>query len=140
MPPTSADRWTVVLPPNAVVVDIGGGRRRQRATAAMVAGLDTGCSVVLRGSRGAVQRVARDAGVRITRELIPLPTCAAPRYLVEDDQASLRRLCADLLSVPPGLVRSVAPADALLRLAARAAPLRSVRMLLPWRIAIGRRV
>jgi hypothetical protein len=140
MPPSPADRWTVVLPRDAVVVDIGGGRRRQRATAAMVAGLDTGCSVVLRGSRGAVRRVARDAGVGITRQLIPLPTRAAPAYLVEDDQASLSRLCADLLSVPPGLVRSAAPAGALLRLAARAAPFRSVRMLLPGRIAIGRRV
>jgi hypothetical protein len=140
MTSTWTDRWRLVTPPDAVVVDIGAGRSGQRAAAATVAGLHPGCNVVLRGSRGAVRRVARDAGVDITRELIPLPTRAAPAYLVEDDRASLAVLCTDLLSVPPGLVRLAGPADALLRLAARVAPLRPVRLLLRWRIAIGRRL
>jgi len=123
-----------------VVIDIGVGRRGQRMAVTAVAGLRPGRNVVLRGSHGAVRRVARDARVGITRELIPLPTRALPAYLVEDDRGTLRRLCTDLLSVPPGVARMAAPVDALLRLAAVVGPLPPVRRLLRWRIAIGRRL
>jgi hypothetical protein len=140
MSSTWTDRWRLLTPPDTVVIDIGGGRRGQRMAVATVAGLSPGCNVVLRGSHGAVQRVARDARVGLTRELIPLPTRVLPAYLVEDDRGSLRRLFTDLLSVPPGMDRLAAPADALLRLAARVAPLPPVRRLLRWRIAFGQRL
>jgi hypothetical protein len=140
MPSTSTDRWRLLTPPDAVVVDIGGGRRGQRMAVATVTGLSPGCNVVLCGSHDAVRRVAHDARVGITRELIPLPTRALPAYLVEDDRGSVRRLFTDLLSVPPGIVRLAAPVDALLRLAALVGPLPPVRRLLRWRIAIGQRL
>lgn len=140
MSSTWTDRWRLLTPPDAVVIDIGVGRRGQRMAVTAVAGLRPGRNVVLRGSHRAVRRVARDAQVGITRELIPLPTRALPAYLVEDDRGTLRRLCTDLLSVPPGVARMAAPVDALLRLAAVLGPLPPVRRLLRWRIAIGRRL
>jgi hypothetical protein len=87
-----------------------------------------------------VNEVARAARVRITRELIALPSAAAPAYLVEDDAAPLALLCAEFLSVPPGLVRLAGPAGGLLRVGALAARSRLARHLLRSRIAVGWRV
>lgn len=134
-----ADPWRLLAPPDAATIDIAPGRRGQRLAVAALSRLGPGCDVVLRGSHGAVQRVARDAHVDIARELIPLPAPRLPMYLVENDEASVRGLFADLLAVPPGVARLAGPADALLRVAARLAPLRPFRGLFPWRIAIGRR-
>jgi len=87
-----------------------------------------------------VNAVARAARVRIVRELIALPSATAPAYLVEDDAVPLALLCAEFLSVPPGLVRLAGPAGALLRVGGLMARSALARGLLRSRIAIGLRV
>jgi hypothetical protein len=135
-----ATRYRVLAAPDAVVVDVLRGRRARRAAVAAVRALPAGRGVVLRGSRSSVNEVARAARVRIARELIALPSAAAPAYLVEDDAAPLALLCAEFLSVPPGLVRLAGPAGVLLRVGALAARSRLARHLLRSRIAVGWRV
>jgi hypothetical protein len=135
-----AMRYQVLAASDAVVVDVLRGRRARRAAVAAVRALPAGRGVVLRGSSASVNEVARAARVRIARELIALPSATAPAYLVEDDAEPLALLCAEILSVPPGLVRLAGPADVLLRVGAIAARSRLARHLLRSRIAVGWRV
>jgi hypothetical protein len=135
-----ATRYQVLAAPDAVLVDVLRGRRARRHAIAAVRALPAGRGVVLRGSSAAVNEVARAARVRISRELIALPSTATPAYLVEDDAAPLALLCAEILSVPPGLVRLAGPAGALLRVGALAARSRLARHLLRSRIAVGWRL
>ncbi len=139
MAATLTDLWGLLTPPDPAIIDIAPGRRAEHRAVSAVSRLAPGSGVVLRGTQDAVLRVARDAHVDITRELIPLPTSRHPVYLVEDDDVSVRRLFDDLVSVPPGVNRLAAPADAVLRLAVRLAPLQPFRRLFPWRVAVGRR-
>lgn len=135
-----ATRYQVLAAPDAVVVDVPRGRRARRAAAGALRALPAGRGVVLRGSSSSVHEVARVARVRIVRELIALPSATTPAYLVDDDAAPLALLCAEFLSVPPGLVRLAGPAGALLRVGAIAARSRLARHLLHSRIAVGWRI
>lgn len=134
------DRWRLLAPADAVVVDVARGPRGRRRAVTVVRRLDAGSAVALRGTRGALARVARDAGVDVRRELIPLPSLAHPLYLVEDDAASAHHLISQLLAVPPGISRLAGPLDAAMRVSSRAARWRWVRRLFPWRIALGVRL
>jgi len=132
-----AQRYRLLAAPDAVVMDVPRGRRARRAAAVALRSLPLGRGVVLRGSSFSVKALARDARVRIARELIALPSAASPAYLVDDDAGSLALLCRELLSVPPGLVRLAGPAGALLRIGGLAGRSNLARQLLRSRIAIG---
>jgi len=135
-----ATRYQVLSAPDATVVDVRRGRSARRAAIAAARAVPAGRGIVLRGSTSSVKAVARAARIRIVRELIALPSTTAPAYLVEDDAVPLALLCAEFLSVPPGLVRLAGPADVLLRVGGFAARSRLARGLLRSRIAIGWRV
>ncbi len=134
---TWAQRYQVLTAADAVVVDVPRGRRARHAAAARLRALPRGRGVVLRGSSTSVHALARAAGVRVTRELIALPSAASPAYLVEDDAVPLALLCSAFLSVPPGLVRLAGPAAALLRAGGVAGRFKPARRLLRSRIAVG---
>lgn len=136
-PPVWAILYRALAAPDASVFDVPRARRHRRATALAVRRLPAGSDVVLRGRSSSVKAVARAAHVRVTRELIALPSLRTAMYLVDDHAAPVSFLCNDILSVPPGVVTLVGPANALLRAVAFATRWRLARALLRSRVLIG---
>jgi len=129
----------LLAPADAVCLEVPRGRVERRAAAARLRALEPGSHIVLRGRRGAVQRVVRAARLDVVRDLIALPSARSPAFLIEDAAAPMSLLCGDILGVPPGVTALVAPTDALLRVARRAARWRWFRRLLVWRVVVARR-
>jgi hypothetical protein len=135
---TVAERMCRLLaPPDALLLDVPRRRAGIAAAIAEVRAQPSGRGVVLRGGRRSVRRVARAAGVSVTRDFIALPWTGSRAFLIEDDAASMSLLCSDILSVPPGVVLLAAPVDAALRVARRAARLGWARRVLSSRVLVG---
>ncbi len=133
------DRVRLLVPPDYVEVRVASGWRAQRAAAARLRQLPPGRSVVLKGSRRAVRRVAHHAGIEVTREFIAFPDHDLPAYLIEDDGPLLAFLCTRVLSVPSGSAWMAGPVDGILRTGALVARFGLARRILRPRVVVGQR-
>jgi hypothetical protein len=73
-------------------------------------------------ARRRARRLAARGGIRVTRELIVLPSTGHPIVVLDDEAAAVRHLWASVATVPPGVCRGAWFVGLMLRL---------VR-LLPW--------
>jgi hypothetical protein len=113
--------------------------RRPRRTALRPLPSGTPVCLVLDGvaSRWRLRRLARRAGITVERELIAVPSTAAPLVIHDDAAEPVMRLWTSVATVPPGIARGWLVATVGLRLAARL-PWEWSGGLLPGRVLIGR--
>jgi hypothetical protein len=104
--------------------------------------LPSGTSVALLSdaplSRRRLRHLARQAGIRVERELIVVPRTSSPIVVLDDTEESVRHFWASVAAVPPGLTWASAPASLAL-LAARRLPWRWTGALVPGRVLVGSR-
>lgn len=135
--------WRVVAPLDAVLVDVPRSRRGRRSARRRIYALPTGTPVVLVGravgARRRCRQLARAAGVRLTREYVPLPSARSPAYLVEDAPGPWRYFWSNVVTIPPGSPARTASTEAFLRVARHLSRGKLLAALAPGRVAIGSR-
>lgn len=98
-------RWRLLAPANAAVVDVPSRPLAVRKTIELVRALPGGSPVILLdhrpGSRR-TRRIASASALRVQREYIAVPSLRAAIMVVEDSSDSLRWTCRSLLTPPPG--------------------------------------
>lgn len=129
----AASPWLALGPPDMVEL--------QRPRAARVGQVASGTPVCLVEdrpfARRRLQRVVRDSGLRVERELVAVPTTRRPIVLFDDEQGAVRHFWNSVATVPPGLAWTALPAAALLRVT-RLLPWSWTGALVPGRVVIGR--
>lgn len=75
----------------------------------------------------------------MTGEYVPLPSAAAPAYLVEDAPGPWRYAWSAVVTNPPGSPVATAATSALLRVARHLARWRVLAAVIPGHLAVGRR-
>jgi hypothetical protein len=102
--------------------------------------LPSGTSVALVSdgplSRLRLRRRARQAGIRIDRELIVVPSTAAPLVVLDDTEEAVRHFWSSVAAVPPGFTWASGPASAVLMLG-RLLPWRLTGACVPGRVLVG---
>ena len=133
--------WTVVLPEDAVLIDLprgaGAGRRLRRALDPVPPGSPVAIVSRFPVGRAVLTRVAARAGLVISRQLIALPKLGRTCYLVEDEPAMVRWILQSVLTVPPGVTRAPAIGQVGVRVIRDLLPAALVTRLLPHRVALG---
>jgi hypothetical protein len=134
-------RWHLLLPPDATVVELPGTPWRRRRILADVSALPAGTMVALVDdapmSRPRGRRFARAARISIDREYLALPRLASAVCLVEEAPATTGWASRSVLTVPPGISRLHATVDAGVRVLRRRPAL--LGALAPGHIVLGRR-
>jgi len=97
-------RWRLLVPADAVVVDAG----PPRAAVRQVRALPAQASVVLTGGRR-LRWLARRARVRVTAEYVALPSLATPVAIARCQPSALRFTARTVLTVPSGVTRRHLP-------------------------------
>lgn len=123
-------RWRLVVPAGAVVIDAGATAPRRSA-----ADLPPGATVVLAGARRRVRAHARAAGLRVEAEYLALPSLAGAVVLAP--AAALPWAARSVLTVPPGVTR-LHPLWSVAVAAVRTVP-GLLRLLARDRVVVGRR-
>jgi hypothetical protein len=136
---TPGERWRLLAPDAAVVIDIPSRPLAVRDTAARVRALPAGSTVVLldhrRGSRRA-RRIAASAGVAVDREYVALPSLRRAIVVAEDSANALRWACRSLVAPPPAVTWAHAPVSGVIELLRRYPTLAS--RLAAGRVVVGR--
>ncbi|MGH3472234.1 MAG: hypothetical protein ACRDPG_09355 [Nocardioidaceae bacterium] len=126
--------WHVLCPADATVFDARDG-------AAPLRGRPVGCRVVVVdgrwGSRRRLRRLAQDAGVAISRELVLLPGRNAPAAVIDDSPDAVRLFWATV-EASPGLRHP--RATSLLAAVAGRLPWFWTGVAAPGRVLIGTRL
>ena len=116
-------RWRLLAPGEAVVVDFPSGLLRVRRTAARLRALPAGTPVVLLdhqpGGRWRAHRMAAAGVIIVERQYIALPSLRTAIVVAEDSTGSLRWACRSLVATPPGITRAHALVDAAVRVLRR---------------------
>ena len=95
-------RWRVVVPQDALVVETA-GEAGERA-AVVLRGLPPSTRVALIGGRG-VARIAHRYGITVEREFVVMPSLRRPVAITQVAPESLRWFVRSILTVPPGRSR-----------------------------------
>jgi hypothetical protein len=126
-------RWLLLVPPSAVVVDL----TRPAQARALLAGVPSGTRVaVIGGARS--RRFARRHGVSADRVYLAVPSLAQPVVVAEVTDAALRWFTGNVLTVPSGRSRFHGLIWGAVQVARRW-PRLLVRMPIGERIVIGAR-
>jgi hypothetical protein len=135
------ERWRLLAPPDAVVVDTASLPRGARRRAARLRALPAGTPVVLLdrrpGSRRRARRIAASGVIIVDRQYVALPSLGRAIVLAEDTKAALAWACQSVVAPPPGLTWAHAPADAAVRVLRRLPRLAGT--LAGGRVVVGRR-
>ena len=136
---TPGERWRLLAPATAVVVEIPSRPLAVRNAAARVRALPVGSAVVLldhrRGSLRA-RRIAASAGVAVDREYVALPSLRSAIVLAEDSANALRWACQSLVAPPPAVTWAHGPVSGVITLLRRYPRLAS--RLAAGRVLVGR--
>jgi hypothetical protein len=132
-------RWRLLAPVDAVIIEVA-GRLGARRAAARLRALDPGTPVVLLdyrpGGRLRARRVA--AGLMIMdHQYVALPSLRRAIVLAEDSTAALRWAFASLVAPPPGVTRAHAAVDRAVRFLRRHPAVAG--WLAAGRVTVGRR-
>lgn len=102
---TPGQRWRLLAPADAAVVDLPSRPLAVRSTAERLRALPAGSPVILLdhrpGSRR-TRRVAVASALTVDREYVALPSLRAAIVVVEDSRESLLWACQSLVAPPPG--------------------------------------
>jgi hypothetical protein len=99
-------RWRLLAPADAAVVDVPSRPFAVRRTAARVRAMPGNSAVILLDHRPAslrTRRIANASALRVDREYVALPSLRAAVVVVEDSGGSLTWTCRSLIAPPPGL-------------------------------------
>ena len=109
---TPGERWRLLAPAAAVVIEIPSRPLAVRDAAARVRALPAGSTVILldqrRGSLRA-RRIAASAGVAVDREYVALPSLRRAIVVAEDSANALRWACRSLVAPPPAVTWAHGP-------------------------------
>jgi hypothetical protein len=134
--------WRVASPPEAVDVAVPRSAARRRRLAREIRELPAGVPVVLLASAPGARRRSKAfssrAGIEREREYLAFPSAAAPGFLVEDSQPSVRTFLNGFLVAPPR-ARHARMIDFGLGFVRAVKAWRLVSALAPGRIVVGRR-
>jgi L-aminopeptidase/D-esterase-like protein len=130
----SRSPWLALCPPDVVELRAPDAQRVRREPPGTPVALVTDRPF----SRRRLRRVARQSGVTIERELVALPTTRFVVALADDNEAAVRHLWRNVVTVPSGMVASPLPAALALRVLRRL-PWTATGALAPGRVVIGRR-
>lgn len=136
---TPGERWRLLAPANALVVDVPSRPLAVRRTVALVRALPNGSPVILLDHRPGSRRTRRIASAStllIQREYIAVPSLRAAIMVVEDSSDSVRWTCRSLLTPPPGSTWAHAPVHAAVAVLRRCPWLAS--RLAAGRVVVGR--
>lgn len=135
--------WSVVVPEDAVEVELPRAARARSETVKDVRALERGALVALRGSaplsRWRARSFLRAADLRLEREYVVLPRFDGPGYAVEADATSFRQLFANLLFMPAGGTAALVASSLVGRLLSATPLWRVAAALAPSRMLIARR-
>jgi hypothetical protein len=98
-------RWRLLAPANAAVVDIPSGPFAVRRTAGLVRAVPGNSAVILLDRRPAsrrTRRIAKASAMTVEREYVALPSLRAAIVVVEDSRDPLTWTCRSLITPPPG--------------------------------------
>jgi hypothetical protein len=134
-------RWRLLAPKDAVIIELASWRRGARRAAARLRALAPGTPVVLLdhrpGGRLRARRVAASGLMIMDHQYVALPSLRTAIVLAEDSADALRWALRSLVAPPPGITRAHAPVDGAVRF------LRRHPALLGWlaagRVVVGRR-
>lgn len=140
-------RWQsnrrIVGPAGATQIQLPASRRARRTSEQRLRELPAGTSVVLVATAprasNRCRAVAGRAGIAVERTYLAFPSAEAPAYLVEDEPASVGVFLKSILVVPPRSRLSL-PMLAAVRILRSLGTRRTMRMLAPGRLIVGRRV
>jgi hypothetical protein len=102
---TPGQRWRLLAPADAAVVDLPSRPLAVRSTAERLRALPGGSPVILLDRRPAsrrTRRIALTSALTVDREYVALPSLRAAVVLVEDSRDSLVWTCRSLVTPPPG--------------------------------------
>jgi hypothetical protein len=112
-------RWRLLAPKEAVVVDMPSGLLAVRRASAQLRALPTGTPVVLLdhrpGGRLRVRRIAATGAVVVDRQYVVLPSLRKAIVVAEDTADSLLWTCRSLVAPPPGVTWAHGLVDAAIR-------------------------
>ncbi|HEU5421663.1 MAG TPA: hypothetical protein VFV41_28550 [Streptosporangiaceae bacterium] len=133
-------RWRLLAPAGAVVIDIAAGPLAVRRAAARLTDLPAGSPVVLLdrrpGSAWRARRLAAAGVISIEGRYVALPSLRRAVVLAEDSADVLRWACRSLVAPPPGAAWAHGPLHAAIAVARRWP--RLVGWLAAGRVVIGR--
>ncbi|HEY2315214.1 MAG TPA: hypothetical protein VGH96_16515 [Streptosporangiaceae bacterium] len=136
---TPGQRWRLLAPAGAAVVDLPSWPLAVRRTAERLRALPEGSPVILLdhrpGSRR-TRRVALASALTVDREYVALPSLRAAIVLVEDSRDSLRWACQSVVAPPPGSTWAHGPLHAAVALLRRYPGLAA--RLAAGRVVVGR--
>jgi hypothetical protein len=116
-------RWRLLAPGEAVVVDFPSGPLRVRRTTARLRALPPGTPVVLLdhqpGGRWRAHRMAAAGVIIVEHQYVALPSLRTAIVVAEDNTDSLRWACRSLVATPPGITWAHALVDAAVRILRR---------------------
>jgi hypothetical protein len=102
---TPGQRWRLLAPADAAVVEVPSRPFAVRRAAAVVRALPEGSAVILLDHRPASRRTRRIAiasALTVEREYVALPSLRAAIVVVEDSRNPLLWTCRSLVAAPPG--------------------------------------
>ena len=133
-------RWRLLAPGEAVVIEVASGLLRVRRTAARLRALPAGTAVVLLdhqpGGRRRARRMAAAGVITVDRQYVALPSLRSAILVAEDSGDSLSWACRSLVTTPPGITWAHPLVDAAVRILRRRPQLAS--WLAAGRIVVGR--
>jgi hypothetical protein len=116
-------RWRLLAPGEAVVVEVPAGPLRVRRTTTRLRSLPAGTPVILLdrqpGGRGRARRMAAAGVIIVEHQYVALPSLRAAIVVAEDTTDSLRWACQSLVATPPGITWAHALFDAAVRILRR---------------------
>jgi hypothetical protein len=133
-------RWRLLAPKEAVVVDIPSGLLAVRRTAAQLRTLPAGTPVVLLDHRPGghlrARRIAAAGVIIVDRQYVALPSLRKAIVVAEDTSDSLLWACRSLVAPPPGVTWAHALIDAAVKFLRRRPEV--ARWLAAGRVVVGR--
>jgi hypothetical protein len=133
-------RWRLLAPGEAVVIEVASGLLRVRRTAARLRALPAGTPVVLLdhqpGGRRRAHRMAATGVITVERQYVALPSLRTAILVAEDCSDSLSWACRSLVATPPGITWAHPLVDAAVRIVRRRPQIAS--WLAAGRIVVGR--
>jgi hypothetical protein len=136
-------RLRYVMPADATWIDVPRTRAARRELGPRLRALPPGTTVVLAdpafGSRYRGRALARDANVRIERELLAIPSLRDPVFAVEDAPGPVESFWNCFATVPVGWAAPALPVSLAIRAVTMLKAWALVGVAVPGRFTVGRR-
>jgi hypothetical protein len=133
-------RWRLLAPAEAVVVEVPSGLLAVRHARALLRALPAGTPVILLdhrpGGRLRARRIAAAGVIMVDRQYVALPSLSRAVVVAEDTRDSLLWACQSLVAPPPGITWAHVLVDAAVRFLRRRPGLTG--WLAAGRVVVGR--